>query len=78
MGSTTTTATATAFATATSAATPALSSKRTHLCPVCSRGFTTTGHLVRHARIHAGERNHKCPFPGCETRCSRQDNLQQQ
>jgi len=28
-------------------------------------------------RVHTGERNHKCPFPGCETRCSRQDNLQQ-
>ncbi|KAJ7121709.1 hypothetical protein C8R44DRAFT_539639, partial [Mycena epipterygia] len=52
--------------------------KKHHVCPVCERGFSTTGHLARHARIHTGERNHKCPFPGCETKCSRQDNLQQQ
>ncbi|KAH9045445.1 hypothetical protein EDB85DRAFT_1822535, partial [Lactarius pseudohatsudake] len=48
-----------------------------HVCHVCSKAFTTSGHLSRHARIHTGERNHKCPFPGCDTRCSRQDNLQQ-
>ncbi|KAK6974149.1 hypothetical protein R3P38DRAFT_2573410 [Favolaschia claudopus] len=52
--------------------------KKTHLCPVCSRGLSTTGHLARHARIHTGERNHRCPFPGCDTRCSRRDNLRQQ
>ncbi|KZT10120.1 uncharacterized protein LAESUDRAFT_756314 [Laetiporus sulphureus 93-53] len=52
--------------------------KRKHICQTCERGFTTSGHLARHTRIHTGERNHKCPFPGCETRCSRQDNLQQQ
>lgn len=52
--------------------------KKKHLCPTCDRAFTTSGHLARHSRVHTGERNHKCPFPGCETRCSRQDNLQQQ
>ncbi|KIJ10990.1 hypothetical protein PAXINDRAFT_138172 [Paxillus involutus ATCC 200175] len=52
-------------------------SKRKHVCTTCDRGFTTSGHLARHLRVHTGERNHKCPFPGCETRCSRQDNLQQ-
>ncbi|CAL1699875.1 unnamed protein product [Somion occarium] len=46
-------------------------------CQQCDRSFSTSGHLARHIRIHTGERNHKCPFPGCETRCSRQDNLQQ-
>ncbi|KAG9050530.1 transcriptional repressor [Tulasnella sp. UAMH 9824] len=51
--------------------------KKKHVCPTCSRPFTTSGHLARHLRVHTGERNHKCPFPGCETRCSRQDNLQQ-
>ena len=56
----------------------ALLHKKKHVCNVCSRAFTTSGHLARHTRIHTGERNHKCPFPGCETRCSRQDNLQQQ
>jgi len=52
--------------------------KKKHVCSTCDRGFTTSGHLARHLRVHTGERNHKCPFPGCETRCSRQDNLQQQ
>lgn len=52
--------------------------KKKHICPTCSRPFTTSGHLARHMRVHTGERNHKCPFPACETRCSRQDNLQQQ
>ncbi|KAF8886957.1 hypothetical protein BD779DRAFT_1528922 [Infundibulicybe gibba] len=51
--------------------------KKKHVCPTCDRAFTTSGHLARHSRVHTGERNHKCPFPGCETRCSRQDNLQQ-
>ena len=52
--------------------------RRRYTCNQCDRAFTTGGHLARHARVHTGERNHKCPFPGCETRCSRQDNLQQQ
>ncbi|KAF5363914.1 hypothetical protein D9756_000004 [Leucocoprinus leucothites] len=56
---------------------PAPAPKKKHVCPTCDRAFTTSGHLARHSRVHTGERNHKCPFPGCETRCSRQDNLQQ-
>ncbi|KAL7282803.1 hypothetical protein ACG7TL_004280 [Trametes sanguinea] len=56
---------------------PSPLAKKKHVCSICSRAFTTSGHLSRHTRIHTGERNHKCPFPGCETRCSRQDNLQQ-
>jgi uncharacterized Zn-finger protein len=51
---------------------------RNHPCPTCGKAFTTSGHLARHARTHTGERNYKCPFPGCTTACSRQDNLQQQ
>ncbi|KAG9317897.1 hypothetical protein JVU11DRAFT_2126 [Chiua virens] len=57
--------------------TPQPPPKKKHVCTTCDRGFTTSGHLARHLRVHTGERNHKCPFPGCETRCSRQDNLQQ-
>ncbi|KAK0202895.1 hypothetical protein DFS33DRAFT_1343514 [Desarmillaria ectypa] len=59
------------------ASTASSGSKKRHVCPTCDRAFTTSGHLARHNRVHTGERNHKCPFPGCETRCSRQDNLQQ-
>ncbi|KAI0004979.1 hypothetical protein BJV74DRAFT_762575, partial [Russula compacta] len=56
---------------------PSTPNKKKHVCHICRKAFTTSGHLSRHARIHTGERNHKCPFPGCDTRCSRQDNLQQ-
>ena len=59
-------------------ASPGAAGKKKHVCGTCDRAFTTSGHLARHSRVHTGERNHKCPFPGCETRCSRQDNLQQQ
>ncbi|KAJ7662481.1 hypothetical protein B0H17DRAFT_1093381 [Mycena rosella] len=60
-----------------SAASASSAARKRHVCPVCARGFSTTGHLARHAPMHTGERNHKCPFPGCKTCCSRQDNLQQ-
>ncbi|RLV92796.1 Transcriptional regulator NRG1 [Spathaspora sp. JA1] len=51
--------------------------KRKHICKVCSRTFTTSGHLARHGRIHTGERKHVCPWPTCDTRFSRQDNCMQ-
>ncbi|KAH8831873.1 hypothetical protein DL96DRAFT_850264 [Flagelloscypha sp. PMI_526] len=57
---------------------PSTSSKpRKFLCPTCAKKFTTSGHLSRHARIHTGERNYACPYPGCPTKCSRKDNLSQ-
>ncbi|KAJ6528223.1 hypothetical protein DFH09DRAFT_1045554 [Mycena vulgaris] len=62
---------------ASSSSSSSSAASKPHICAVCKRGFSTTGHLARHTRVHTGERNHKCPFPGCETRCSRQDNLQQ-
>lgn len=31
--------------------------KKKHVCPTCSRPFTTSGHLARHMRVHTGERN---------------------
>ncbi|KAJ7697186.1 hypothetical protein B0H17DRAFT_928511 [Mycena rosella] len=52
--------------------------RRPHVCADCDKSFTTSGHLVRHVRIHTGEVNHSCPFPGCMTRCARKDNLGQQ
>ncbi|OCF59825.1 transcriptional regulator Nrg1 [Kwoniella mangroviensis CBS 10435] len=56
---------------------PAEGKTKPHVCPICNRGFTTGGHLQRHHRIHTGVKAFKCPFPGCETKTSRQDNLQQ-
>jgi len=57
---------------------PADGKMKPHICHVCQRGFTTGGHLQRHQRIHTGIKAFKCPYAGCETRTSRQDNLQQQ
>ncbi|CAL9730335.1 hypothetical protein MOUN0_J03136 [Monosporozyma unispora] len=51
--------------------------RRRHICQICNKGFTTSGHLARHNRIHTGERNHICPFEGCHQKFSRQDNCLQ-
>ncbi|GCF01351.1 hypothetical protein ZYGM_000837 [Zygosaccharomyces mellis] len=48
--------------------------ERRHVCRVCYKGFTTSGHLARHNRIHTGEKNHQCPYEGCDQRFSRHDN----
>ncbi|KAG0680262.1 hypothetical protein C6P40_004667 [Pichia californica] len=50
---------------------------RKYKCKICSRGFTTSGHLARHNRIHTGVKNHICPFDGCNSKFSRQDNCMQ-
>ncbi|AMD22369.1 HGR030Wp [Eremothecium sinecaudum] len=54
-----------------------LEKRRKHHCRTCGRGFTTSGHLARHNRIHTGEKNHTCHFPGCGQRFSRHDNCLQ-
>ncbi|TID29020.1 hypothetical protein CANINC_002168 [Pichia inconspicua] len=50
---------------------------RKYKCLKCNKGFTTSGHLARHNRIHTGVKNHVCPFQGCQSRFSRQDNCMQ-
>lgn len=50
---------------------------RKYKCLKCNKGFTTSGHLARHNRIHTGVKNHVCPFEGCQSRFSRQDNCMQ-
>jgi hypothetical protein len=44
----------------------------------CGKAFTTSGHLVRHKRIHTGEKRYKCAMENCTSRFSRQDNMLQQ
>ncbi|CCD22901.1 Nrg2p NDAI_0A07470 [Naumovozyma dairenensis CBS 421] len=51
--------------------------RRSHICKTCSMGFTTSGHLSRHNRIHTGEKNHSCPYKGCNQKFSRHDNCLQ-
>ncbi len=48
--------------------------KRRYECATCGKTFTTSGHVARHNRIHTGEKNFRCPEPGCSQRFSRQDN----
>ncbi|EFP91293.2 uncharacterized protein PGTG_17150 [Puccinia graminis f. sp. tritici CRL 75-36-700-3] len=43
----------------------------------CGKAFTTSGHLVRHKRIHTGEKRYKCAMENCTSRFSRQDNMLQ-
>ncbi|KAJ7867948.1 hypothetical protein B0H13DRAFT_1061764 [Mycena leptocephala] len=50
--------------------------KKRYACKECDKAFSTSSHLGRHCRVHTGVKDYKCDFPGCETRCSRPDNLQ--
>ncbi|SCU91750.1 LAFA_0F05578g1_1 [Lachancea sp. 'fantastica'] len=56
---------------------PSIERRRKYVCKTCDKGFTTSGHLARHKRIHTGEKNHVCPHAGCGQRFSRHDNCVQ-
>ncbi|KAF7360746.1 Nrg1-like zn-finger transcription factor [Mycena venus] len=51
------------------------SAKKGHACRHCDQVCSTSSHLARHSRIHTGQKEFKCNYPGCEKRSSRQDNL---
>ncbi|KAJ6562667.1 hypothetical protein B0H19DRAFT_1069263 [Mycena capillaripes] len=46
-----------------------------HPCRDCDKSFSTSSHLARHTRIHTGQKDFQCDYPGCEKRSSRLDNL---
>jgi uncharacterized Zn-finger protein len=46
-------------------------------CKICGKLFQRQEHLIRHFRVHSGEKPFACDFPGCTKRFSRKDNLSQ-
>ncbi|KAI8836125.1 hypothetical protein BC829DRAFT_58548 [Chytridium lagenaria] len=43
----------------------------------CGKTFTTSGHLARHKKLHAGIKSFHCPIEGCPSRFARKDNMLQ-
>ncbi|KZT62076.1 hypothetical protein CALCODRAFT_446734 [Calocera cornea HHB12733] len=51
--------------------------KKKYVCDICDKAFSTSGHLTRHSKVHTGDKPFICPYPRCEKKCSRDDNLVQ-
>lgn len=40
--------------------------EKPHICKLCNRGFTSSGHLTGHMRSHSGIKTHECKI--CQKR----------
>ncbi|KAI8622171.1 hypothetical protein BC830DRAFT_1090349 [Chytriomyces sp. MP71] len=54
-------------------------SEKRHCCthPGCTKSFSTSAHLTRHAINHTGVRKYKCTWPSCTSSFYRADGLSQ-
>lgn len=48
---------------------------RSHRCSYCMKSFFRAEHLIRHVRIHTGEKPYVCNDEGCSRRFARRDEL---
>ncbi|CAK7239756.1 MAG: zinc-finger protein [Sporothrix thermara] len=44
-------------------------------CPYCSKEFSESSNLSKHKRIHTGDGQYECKFPGCKRTFHRKDQL---
>lgn len=44
-------------------------------CPYCNKEFSESSNLSKHKRIHTGDGQYECKFPGCSRTFHRKDQL---